>query len=211
MILHPITPLPLLRDKPWDWFNPWKAWCPGLNSSTTDFSHDYCYGTNVAHFGGPYSLLWYWLMYGVSLGGQYYPLVNNLTVLVLFNFLIVWRLRRRFPGYTRLALVNTLYSWIAFMFMLAWPQILLTLYMTTASLLTSRRLLQLLLLALAPLLRFPLGGPLYLWTFITHFSFHVWGNLPPYLLTGIFWLLCLGFFFKNSYGISHVSYDHDNT
>lgn len=195
MILHPITPLPLLRDRPWDWLDPWKIWCPNLGPRTTDFSHDYCYGTNVAHFGGPYSLLWYWLMYVLALGGNYYPTVNNLTVFVLINFLIVWRMRRTFTGYNRYALMNVFYSWTAFMFLLAWPQILLTLFFSAASLLTRRRWLRVLLLTIGPLLRFPLGGPLYLWTFITHFSFHVWGNAPPYALTIIFWLFCVGFLF----------------
>jgi len=197
MILTPIWPRPLLRDMSWNWWNPWATGCPSLGPSTTDFSHDYCYGTNAGHFGGPYSILWYWAMYGLALGGRYYPYVNDLTVFVLINFFFVWKIRRAFPGYGKLALVNTLYSWTAWMFLLGWPQILLMLYTMAGSLITKKRWLRLFLLILAPLLRFPIGGPLYLWTFILNFSFHVGGNIPPYAATVFFWLLCLGFLVRD--------------
>src|SRR3989454_11752177 len=87
MYLNPIYPVPLLRDKPWSWTNPWMTWCPSLNAQTTDFSHDYCYGSNIAHFGGPYSLMWYWTMYAVALGGRFYPIWKNLTGMIKNNLL----------------------------------------------------------------------------------------------------------------------------
>ena len=196
MILTPIWPHPLLRDMTWNWLNPWKTGCPQLGPSTRDFTHDLCYGTNAGHFGGPYSILWYWTMYALALGGRYYPYVNDLTVFVLINWFLVWRVRRAFPGYGWLALVNTFYSWTAWMFMLAWPQILLVMFTMTGSLLVKNRWLRLSLLILAPLLRFPIPGPLYLWSFIFGFSVRVWGNLPPYLATIFFWLMCVGFLAK---------------
>jgi hypothetical protein len=189
MYVNPIYPKPLLRDMGWSWTNPWAIFCPRLGPSTTDFSHDYCYGTNMGHFGGPYSILWYWLMYLLSLGGQFYPAVNDLTVFVLINLLIMWRLRRKFPGYTSISLVNTLYAWIALLFFIAWPQILLPLFFTAGSILFKNRWVRLSLLILAPLIRFPIGGPLYLWVFISRFSVQVPGNYFPYSLTIVFWML----------------------
>src|SRR6267378_2073176 len=85
MYLSPIYPVPLLRDRAWSWFNPWQTWCPGLGPSTIDFSRDYCYGTNMAHIGGPYSIMWYWAMYAIALGGRYYPAWNDLTGMFLIN------------------------------------------------------------------------------------------------------------------------------
>lgn len=113
-----------------------------------------------------------------------------------------------FPGYNRLALMNTFYSWTAWMFLLAWPQILLTLFLTTASLLVPKYIrwskgLRLLLLVLAVGLRFPIPGPLYLWKFIFGFSLHVWGNLPPYLATVAFWMAALGFLVRDWKGQQH--------
>jgi len=205
MILTPIYPVPLLRDMKWTWWNPYPTFCPGLSAATTDFSRDYCYGTNVGHFGGPYSLLWYWLMYALAFGGRYYPAVNDLTVFVVINFFFVWRIRRKFPGYGKMALINTLYSWTAWMFLLAWPQILLTLYMTAGSLIVKNRWVRLTLLILGPALRFPLGGPAYLWTFILRFSFHTPGNAPPYAATAIFWLVALGLFIRDWKATRRVS------
>lgn len=197
MNLTPIWPRPLLRDMTWNWLNPWKTGCPGLGPSTTDFSHDYCYGTNAGHFGGPYSILWYWAMYAFALGGRYYPYVNDLTIFCIINWLLVWRLRRAFPGYGKLALINTLYSWTAWMFLLAWPQILLMLFTMAGSLIVKNRWVRASLLVLSVGLRFPIGGPDYLWRFILGFSVRVPGNYPPYLATGIFWLLCLGFLIRD--------------
>lgn len=192
MNLTPIWPRPLLRDMSWNWLNPWATGCPKLGPSTTDFTHDYCYGTNAGHFGGPYSILWYWSMYILAAGGKYYPYINDLTIFVIINWIIVWRLRRAFPGYGWLAVVNTFYSWTAWMFLLAWPQILLMLYTTTASMLFKNRYVRLFFLVLGPFLRFPIPGPLYLWRFIFGFSLQVWGNLPPYLATIFFWGLAFG-------------------
>jgi len=197
MILTPIYPHPLLRDMVWNWWDPWKTGCPSLSAATTDFSKDLCYGTNAGHFGGPYSILYYWIMYSVALGGRYYPALNDLTIFVIVNFFFVWRIRRAFPGYGKLALVNTLYSWTAWMFLLAWPQILLTLYCTAGSMIIKNRYLRMFLLVLGPAIRFPLGAPLYVWTFIIKFSAQVPGNYPPYAITIIFWLLALGLFLKS--------------
>lgn len=197
MYLSPIYPHPLLRDMSWNWLNPWATGCPTLGPSTTDFSHDYCFGTNMGHFGGPYSILWYWTMYALALGGKFYPYVNDLTVFFIINATIMWRLRNRFQGYDHLSLVNVLYSWTALAFLIAWPQILLTLFATAASLLTNRKLLRAGLLVLGPLLRFPFGAPLYVWSFILHFSIHVPSNYPPYAATIIFWLLSSGLFLRD--------------
>lgn len=189
MYLSPIYPSPLLRDMQWSWTSPWTTFCPHLSASTTDFSHDYCYGTNMAHFGGPYSIMWYWLMYSIALGGRFYPYVNDLTIFVLVNLVIMWRLRRRFTGYGRGSLINVFYSWNALLFLIAWPQILLPLFFTAGSILAGNRWVRLSLLLTAPLLRFPIGGPLYLWVFISRFSIRVPGNFFPYMLSIIFWLL----------------------
>jgi hypothetical protein len=193
MYLSPIYPRPLLRDMGWSWTDPWKYTCPGLSASTTDFSHDYCYGTNMGHFGGPYSIVWYWLMYAVALGGRFYPLVNDLSLFVAVNLVVVVGLRRRFPGYGRSALVTTFYSWTAVLFLVAWPQNMLTLFSTFGSLFAGSRWLRLGLLVLAPLLRFPVGGPLYLWIFIFRFSAGVPGNWFPYGLMVVSWLLAVVF------------------
>lgn len=192
MYLNPIYPKPLLRDMNLNLLDPWAQTCPHLGPATTDFSHDYCYGTNMAHFGGPYSLLWYWTMYALAFGGRFYPLINNLTMIVLVNFLVLWGLRRRFPGFDRRALIVPLYSWASILYMIAWPQMVLSLFAIAASLLlVSKPRISSIFLLLAPLLRFPVGGPSYLWTFILRYSTHVPDNWLPYGLTIVFWLLSL--------------------
>ena len=188
MYLNPIYPAPLLRDKVWSWTNPWMTWCPSLNAQTTDFSHDYCYGSNIAHFGGPYSLMWYWTMYAVALGGRFYPVWNNLTGMIIINLVFTWRLRRRYPGLGLTALPNTLYAWISLMFLAAWPQILLTLFFTTGSLLTRRVWLRISLLTLAVLYRLPILAPGYVWNFILHYSLRNPWNYIPYSLTATIWI-----------------------
>jgi len=198
MILTPIWPRPLLRDMSWNWLDPWKTGCPTLSASTTDFSKDLCYGTNAGHFGGPYSIMYYWLMYGLALGGRYYPYINDLTVFVIINFFFVWKIRRKFPGYNKMALINTLYSWTAWMFLLAWPQDLLTLYCMAGSIIADNRYVRAFLLIMAPAIRFPLGAPGYVWEFILKYSATVPGNYPPYAATIGFWLLALGLFVQSS-------------
>lgn len=64
-----------------DWLNPWNAWCAWDQSHSTVTG---CYGTSYFHFGGPYSLFWYWMMgaiYSISL-----PLFDSGTVgLLIIN------------------------------------------------------------------------------------------------------------------------------
>ena len=82
--------------------------------------------------------------------------------------------------------------------MIAWPQILLTLYATAGAIvLTGYQQLRLGLLLLAGALRFPFGAPLYVWRFVLGFSARVPGNYFPYGLTVLFWLLALTFWVRH--------------
>jgi hypothetical protein len=195
--LSPIYPHPSLRDYSTDMLNPWKTWCPNLNAGTTDFTHDYCFGTNIARFGGPYSIMWYWTMFALAGFGRFYPYWNNLDLMFALNLGLVVGIRKRYMGYGVPALMNLLYGWIAILFMIAFPQILLTLFFTGASLLVPRewrhqKMIRAALLILAAAYRFPIGAPWYVWRFIFGFSIHVWGNALPYFLTITFWLVAFG-------------------
>jgi len=85
--------LPSFRSSHTDLLYPWATWCHESNGVIAG-----CFGTSWNHIGGPYSLVWYWFMIGVGLGG-YVSFTQGLFVLNLafIGFLYRYRTRLLWP------------------------------------------------------------------------------------------------------------------
>jgi len=147
--------------------NPWHTWC---NQQTLS-----CYGTSWAHWGGPYSLFWYWTNATLTLNG-----VLPLTlVFYSIGLVIQFRLRNSWLGFAWA--VNSFFA------LIVWPQnfaiialIFLSFYRKIG-------------LVLAPLWKLPLFAPGWVWTLILTSDSSVRDsiNWPVYLWLAILWLSVL--------------------
>jgi hypothetical protein len=79
--------LPSFRSLHTDLLNPWATWCHESNGLMTG-----CFGTSWNHIGGPYSLVWYWFMVAVGLGG-YVSFTQALFVLNIAFIGFLYRYR----------------------------------------------------------------------------------------------------------------------
>src|SRR5437879_3346510 len=56
--------IPSFRSVHTNLLDPWATWCPQTHGFVAG-----CYGTSWNHIGGPYSIVWYWFMIAIGLGG----------------------------------------------------------------------------------------------------------------------------------------------
>lgn len=146
-----------------DLLNPWATWCP-----------QGCYGTGWAHWGGPYSIFWYWANALLSLNGMI-PLtlsyfLGNIVLQILF-----YRSRLAIP-----------FAIAGLFGILAYPQNMIILWFLFLGFYQKWGLV------LAPAFKFPLGdfsGRMisFLWTSST--SVREPDNWPVYLCLGLLWVL----------------------
>lgn len=96
------------------WTYPWAQGCLWkdipLNSSPFTQIVTWCYGTNFAHFGGPYSILWYWIMMLCYSTGYGMAILWTISWPIFF-----WK------GFTRPRVVYV-YAPSMYLFLVAFPQ-----------------------------------------------------------------------------------------
>lgn len=143
--------------------NPWDASCvPGAS----------CYGSGWLHWGGPYSILWYWISWVITLGARL-PYTG-----VLYFLGLVWQFRIKHPILAGAFAVNQLFG------ILAWPQNVIPLWFVFAGFYDWEPLV------LAPLVKLPLLAPTWVWNiaFNSHTALRDPGNWFSYLWLGAMWL-----------------------
>ena len=164
-ISHPDPPH--YYEKQTNLLDPWNTWCPYYNSTR-------CYGTNWAHWGGPYSIFWYWANAGLTLNG----LLPYTLVLFFGNVVgqvLLYRSKLAIPfGISSLITIlaypqNMIVSWFLFLgFYDRWG------------------------LALAPAFKFPVGdlsGRMITFILTSPSSAGEPDNWPVYLWLGFLWVL----------------------
>jgi hypothetical protein len=147
--------------------NPWATWCNQQFLS--------CYGTSWAHWGGPYSVLWYWTNTLLSLNG-----VLPLTlVFYMISLAVQFRLRSSWLGF--------LWAMNSFFALIAWPQN----FMVVAFIFLG--FYRKIGLIIAPLWKLPLFAPNWVWTLVltSDSSARDSINWPVYLWLAILWLSVL--------------------
>lgn len=157
-----------------DLWDPWRSWCTWQGDVVTG-----CYGTSYAHIGGPYSILWYWIMIGIS-GWGHFTFTFPLWILNLAVTGIVWNRRILVP-----------YTITSFFFLTAYPQNELVLFALIIPFLSARKLN----LFLAPSLKLPIMAPVQVWMFFLSnpTSIHEPDNWPVYGVLAVWWISSLLF------------------
>jgi hypothetical protein len=179
-ISHP--DLPYYYEKQTNLLDPWSTWCPTVSETIGT-----CYGTSWAHWGGPYSIFWYWANAGLTLNG----LLPYTLVLFAGNAIgqvLLYRSRLAIPfGISSLITIlaypqNMIVSWFLFLgFYDRWG------------------------LVLAPVFKFPVGdlsGRMIQFILSSPTSAGEPDNWPMYLWLGFLWVLA----FRTSKVSPKISY-----
>lgn len=154
---------PRYFEKSTDLLNPWATWCPSN-----------CYGTGWAHWGGPYSIFWYWANAGLTLNG-FLPYTLVLFAGNVVGQILLYRSRLAIPfGISSLITIlaypqNMIVTWFLFLgFYDRWG------------------------LWLAPIFKFPVGdfsGRMVLFILSNPTSAGEPDNWPIYLWLSILWIV----------------------
>jgi hypothetical protein len=136
--------LPSFRSMHTDLLNPWGTWCHESNEIITG-----CYGTSWNHIGGPYSLMWYWFMIIVGIGG-YVSFTQTLFALNIAFMAFLHRYR------TRLLWPYMPTSWL---FLVGYPQNMPILFLEALGFWNPVFVL------LAAIVKLPFGAPPAVWSF----------------------------------------------
>lgn len=164
--------LPHYYEKQTNLLDPWASWCPNYNGTR-------CYGTGWAHWGGPYSIFWYWTNAGLTLNGIL-PYTLVLLAGNIIGQILLYRSRLAIPfGISSLITIlaypqNTIVTWLLFLgFYDRWG------------------------LLLAPAFKFPIGdfsGRMIIFVLTNRTSAGEPDNWPVYLWLGVLWLTAFYFF-----------------
>lgn len=172
---------PAYKDVSTNLLNPWASWCSWNMGKVLG-----CFGTSYNHWGGPYSIMWYWSYALITLNG----LLWLTPTLFVINLIIQVKIRK-----SRLAIpwaINCLFC------LLSWPQNMIILYLLLASFYNWRFLI------VAPAFKIPLGAPWPVWqfTFTSQYSLHDQGNWFVYGWLIVFWLSAFFYQFRHSRKVS---------
>lgn len=137
--------LPSFSSVQTELFNPWATWCPQTNGAVMG-----CYGTSWNHIGGPYSILWYWFMIGIGLGGHV-SFTQSLFGLNLVFILFLYRYKTRvlFP-----------YMPTSWLFLVGYPQNTPILFLEVLAFWHP------IFLIFAVIVKLPFGAPAPIWLYL---------------------------------------------
>ncbi len=171
--------LPSYRSVQTPLLNPWAAWCSWEtpifeDASGASYVVTACYGTSWNHIGGPYSIFWYWAMELIGLNGQ---------VSFTFGLFVVSTVLLGLVALKRSFLLLP-YGVTSLVFLLAWPQNEIILFLLLASFWTPWGLV------LAPVFKLPIGAGWRVWKFFLSNpdSLHAEYNWPVYGVLVAWWI-----------------------
>jgi hypothetical protein len=155
---------PSYRDFKTNLLDPWTTWCP-VN----------CYGTGWSHWGGPYSIFWYWSNTVLSLNGTVPLTLSYIAGNIFVQILLV---RRKWFSVT--------FAFSALVTLLAYPQNMILTWLLFLGFYRKEGLI------LAPLFKLPIGdfsGRMWLFFLSSPTSVHEPDNWPVYVWLGFLWVL----------------------
>lgn len=155
---------PSYRSVSTNLLNPWQVWCTPNES---------CYGTGWNHWGGPYSIFWYWANAAMTFNG----LLPLTPVLYVVNILIQTRLKT--------SLLAIPWAFNAIFCILGWPQNMIIMWLILLGFWNKWGLV------LAPIFKLPFGSfQLWVWNiaFNSHTAVRDPGNWFSYLWLIIWWM-----------------------
>lgn len=137
--------IPSFRSVNTNILDPWATWCPQSNGVVTG-----CYGTSWNHIGGPYSIMWYWFLIIIGLGGY----VSFTQALFVLNLVFVWFLYR-----TKSWLLGP-YMPTSWFFLVGYPQNMPLLFLEALGFWNPA------FVVLAFIVKLPFGAPLAVWRYM---------------------------------------------